>query len=112
MHSSLIIFEKRDEFCIAQKFSDEFFPLIGHAEVGSSPRALDSLSGTPDPDSHPFQDTIIGGHRYRRSTYDEAYNSSIKKLNIARPGKVEISTLAGLMSRVRRSNYSSAHQTI
>lgn len=34
---------------------------------------------------------------------------TVGKLSIARPGKVEISTLADLMSRIRRSNYSSAH---
>jgi len=47
-------FEKRDDFCIAQKFSDEFLHLLGLTDI---------LSRTPDPDSHPFQDTncIIGG---------------------------------------------------
>ena len=47
-------FEKRDDFCIARKFSDECFHLIRHERVGFRRRAFDILSGTPDPDSQSF----------------------------------------------------------
>ena len=88
--------EKRDDFSIARKFSDECFHLIRHERVGASstgfrycfwksgswrlPARRIRIGSSADPQVPPLDSGTT-------------LHSLVKRLGIARPTKVDISTL-------------------